>query len=167
VKFSVTTHVSRGLPCRGRLNQDANNKIDLSRLREHVQQKPRTKVAQIRQAWPDVKALLDAGHSLKDVCKWLNEVGIEIGYARLSDYTRRLRRHNQATALAATVPPNPDNSRASDQPRQRLIESTVQKTRIEAERALVDNDPLANVRERERQRPGFQYNPEPDIKKLI
>ena len=141
--------------------------MDLSRLRERLQQKPRTKIAQIRQAWPDVKALLDAGHSLKDVCNWLNEVGIETGYARLSDYTGRLRRHNQAAALADTAPGNPDNSRASDQPRQRLIESTVRKTRTEPERTLAENDPLANIRERERQRPGFQYNSEPDIKKLI
>jgi len=148
------------------LNQDAN-KIDLSRLRERLQQRPRTKVAQIRQAWPDVKALLDAGHGLKDVCNWLNEVGIEIGYARLSDYTRRLRRHNQATALADTAPPNPDNSCASDQPRQRLIESTVRKTGTEAERAPAVNDPIANIREREGRRSGFQYNSEPDIKKLI
>ena len=47
--------------------------------------KPRTKVGQIRQAWPDIKALFDAGHSLKDIWMWLNEIGIEIGYARLSD----------------------------------------------------------------------------------
>ncbi len=149
------------------MNQNANNQIDLSRLRDRLQQKPRTKVAQIRQAWPDVKALLDAGHSLKDVCNWLNEVGIEIGYARLSDYTRRLRRQNQATALVDTAPPNPDNALASDQPRPELTESTVRKTRTEAARAVVENDPLANIRERERQRPGFQYNSEPDIKKLI
>jgi hypothetical protein len=150
-----------------RVNQNANNKIDLSRLRDRLQQKPRTKVAQIRQAWPDVKALLDAGHSLKDICNWLNEAGIEIGYARLSDYTRRLRRHNQVTPLADTAPPDPEDVRASDRPRPELTENTLRKTRTEAERALVENDPLANIRERERQRPGFQYNSEPDIKKLI
>ena len=149
------------------MNQDANNKIDLSRLRERLQQKPRTKVAQIRQAWPDVKALLEAGHSLKDVCNWLNEVGIEIGYARLSDYTRRLRRHNQATVPADTAPPDPGSSRASYQPGPQLIESTVRKTRTEAERALAVNDPIANIRERERQRPGFHFNSDLDIKKLI
>jgi hypothetical protein len=29
------------------------------------------------------------------------------------------------------------------------------------------SDPLANIIERERRRPGFDYNSEPDIKKLI
>ena len=38
-------------------------------------EKPRTKVGQIRQAWPDIKALFDAGHSLKDIWMWLNEIG--------------------------------------------------------------------------------------------
>jgi hypothetical protein len=32
-------------------------------------EKPRTKAGQIRQAWPDIKALFHAGHSLKDI--WL------------------------------------------------------------------------------------------------
>ena len=35
------------------------------------------------------------------------------------------------------------------------------------ESAPAPNDPLANIREREDRRPGFQYNSEPDIKKLI
>ena len=48
-------------------------------------EKPRTKVGQIRQAWPDggIKALFDAGHSLKDIWAWLNEIGIEIGATRV------------------------------------------------------------------------------------
>jgi hypothetical protein len=35
------------------------------------------------------------------------------------------------------------------------------------EKLPASDDPLANVREREDRRTGFQYNPEPDVKKLI
>jgi hypothetical protein len=59
-------------------------------------EKPRTKVGQVRQAWPDIRDLLAAGHSLKDIRVWLNEIGLEIGYARLSDYIGRLRRQDEA-----------------------------------------------------------------------
>jgi hypothetical protein len=130
-----------------------------------LQEKPRTKAGQVRQAWPDIKALREAGHSLKDICNWLNEVGIEIGYAKLSFYTGRLRRDSQSAALVETTVPAQDTGRPSDQAKPELTESTAQKTRTK--RTPVENDPLANIQEREGRRPGFQYNSEPDIKKLI
>jgi hypothetical protein len=83
VKVSVTTHLFRGLQNRGRLDQNAKDKLDLTRLRARRGEKPRTKAGQVRQAWPDIKALFEAGHSLKDIWAWLKEIGIEIGYARL------------------------------------------------------------------------------------
>ena len=104
VKVSVTALLFRGLPNRGRLDQPPKNKLDLNRLRARMGEKPRTKVGQIRQAWPDIKALFDAGHSLKDIWMWLNEIGIEIGYARLSDYIGQLKRRDQTAAPAATLP---------------------------------------------------------------
>ena len=61
------------------MDQDAKDKLDLNRLRARLREKPRTKAGQVRQAWPDIKALFDAGHSLKDICNWLNEIGIEVG----------------------------------------------------------------------------------------
>ena len=70
--------------------------LDLTRLRTRLREKPRTKVGQVRQAWPDIKDLLAAGHSLKDIWAWLNEIGLEIGYARLSHYIGQLRRRDEA-----------------------------------------------------------------------
>ena len=129
-------------------------------------EKPRTKVGQIRQAWPDIKALFDAGHSLKDIWMWLNEIGIEIGYARLSHYIGQLKRREQTAAPAATlpliigVPPmdGPSVPTSIDGARESKTESLSSPT---------PNDPLANIREREDRRSGFQYNSEPDVKKLI
>ena len=127
----------------------AKNKLDLSRLRARLGEKPRTKAGQIRQAWPDIKALFDAGHSLRDIWTWLNEIGIEIGYARLSDYISQLRRRDQAAAPAESSAVVPENVSPDSEP------------------VPAPNDPLANIRERQSRTSGFQYNSEPDVKKLI
>ena len=87
----------------------ASDELDLARLRALARKKPRTKAGQVRQAWPEIRALLAAGHTLKDVCAWLNEIGIEIGYARLSDYVNQLRRAQPDTrdsrSVIQTAPP--------------------------------------------------------------
>jgi hypothetical protein len=142
------------------VDKDQNDKLDLNRLRARLGEKPRTKAGQIRQAWPDIKALFDAGHSLKDIWVWLNECGIQIGYARLSHYTGQLRRRDQSVA-------SPERPRASDHPLQPSNEGSSREVAIEVEKPSAPVDPLANIREREERRPGFQYNSEPDVKKLI
>ncbi|MDQ6676150.1 MAG: TraK family protein [Acidobacteriota bacterium] len=86
------------------MDHTSKNNLDLTRLRARMAEKPRTKFGQVRQAWPHIKALFDAGHSLKDIWIWLNEIGIEIGYARLSDYTGQLKRRGQATAHPVVAP---------------------------------------------------------------
>jgi hypothetical protein len=126
---------------------DKNEKLDLAKLRAHVREKPRTKAGQVRQAWPEIKHLLASGHSLKDICLWLDEIGLEIGYARLSDYVCQLRRREGLLPVAVVEPeslpetpnpppPNPDN-------------------------------PLAHLIAREKKKTGFSFNAEPDPKKLI
>jgi hypothetical protein len=87
------------------LEKNSNERPDYTRLRAHLLDKPRTKAGQVRQAWPEIKKLIAAGHSLKDICAWLNEIGLEIGYARLSDYIGRLRERDASQAAAIEVPP--------------------------------------------------------------
>ena len=95
------------------MDNDSSERLDLSELRAHLCEKPRTKIGQVRQAWPDIKDLLSAGHSLKDICRWLNEIGIAIGYARLSHYLGELRRQesalptNHVSALSAETRDQP------------------------------------------------------------
>jgi len=86
------------------MEETSNEQLDYTRLRAHLLEKPRTKAAQVRQAWPEIKELLAAGHCLKDVCAWLNEIGLEIGYARLSHYIGQMRERdaNQAAAKEAS-----------------------------------------------------------------
>ena len=126
----------------------ANDELDLARLRALARKKPRTKAGQVRQAWPEIRALLNAGHTLKDVCAWLNEIGIEIGYARLSDYVNQLRRAQTDTSDSRSVLPTaplaaPKTTQAVD---------TVRSDQVPAK-----SDPLANVRRSQAKRPGFQY----------
>jgi hypothetical protein len=167
VKVSVTATLFRGLPDRGRLDQPPKNKLDLNRLRARMGEKPRTKVGQIRQAWPDIRALFDAGHSLKDIWIWLNEIGIEIGYARLSHYTGQLKRRDQTAAHAATLPLIANVPNIDGQSVPASTEGAAREMKTEPQSLPTPIDPLANIREREDRRSGFQYNSEPDVKKLI
>ena len=132
---------------RGCLDKNATDKLDLAKLRAHVREKPRTKAGQVRQAWPDIKQLLASGHSLKDICLWLNEIGVQIGYARLSDYVCQLRRQESA------IPALP------------AVETSAEPVIPDRNTDLVH--PLAHILEREKMRAGFIYNAEPDPKKLI
>ena len=147
------------------MDQNPKETLDLTRLRARLREKPRTKGGQVRRAWPEIRALLDSGHSLKDVYSWLNEIGVAISYSRLSDYISRLRRREQAAALAGTGQPVPELVRVSGRPLP--VEKSSREIRTEPDGAPAANDPLANVRDREDRRSGFQFNSEPDTKKLI
>ena len=117
--------------------------LDLSRLRNSVEKKPRTKVGQIRTAWPEIQRLLAGGHTLKDVHDSLGELGIEIGYPRLCEYINQLRREQPSMATphlkVASVP-------AAIEPTLTLQHSA-------------ERDPLANVKRIQANRPGFHFRP--------
>ena len=89
------------------------------------------------------------GTRSKDVCAWLNEIGIEIGYARLSDYVNQLRRaqpdSRESRTAIQTPPPAPP-------PTTPQTVGAIRTEEIPAKR-----DPLANLHRSEAKRPGFQY----------
>jgi len=102
---------------------------------------------------------LAAGHRLKDIWTWLNEIGLQIGYARLSHYIGELRLRDQAAQAqfatrSATQTATGHHRGATLMPQRTPTRGP-------------DRDPLANVLERESKRPGFNYCAEPDPKKLI
>ena len=145
------------------MDHDGKKQLDFSRLRARLREKPRTKAGQVRQAWPDIKALFAAGHSLKDIWTWLNEIGIEIGYARLSHYIGQLRRREEAAESLVVAQASSEDATGS--PTSSSIAEPV--AELQPGHTSRNSDPLANIIERERRRPGFDYNSEPDIKKLI
>ena len=149
--------------------ENSTKQLDLDRLRKRLREKPRTKAGQVRQAWPDIRDLLAAGHRLKDVWAWLEEIGLEIGYRGLSHYVGQLRRLDEATR-SDIQPPAAEGSEAATE----VVTRTRPPVRSEAtapspltSRQGKGRDPLANVLERESKRPGFNFNEKPDLKKLI
>ena len=131
--------------------------LDVQHFRRRAQSKPHTKAGQVRQMWPEIRTALAGGHRLKDIRTWLSEIGIEIGYARLSDYVGQLKRRE-------SIPAPPQATREASG-------STRSKERAQAshQKALggVRADPLAKLQEHERKQGLFDFNPEPDVRKLI
>lgn len=131
--------------------------IDVQRFRLLAQTKPCTKAGQVRQVWPEIRAALAAGHRLKDIRTWLKEIGIEIGYARLSDYVCQLKRREAVPAPTCAK----SEARNSVTPQKKTTGSH------RSARNSMDSDPLSNLQEHERRPALFDFNPEPDAKKLI
>lgn len=134
---------------------DTTVHLDIKRLRERAGEKPRTKIGQVRQVWPDIKSLLSAGHSLKDIWTWLNEIGLEIGYARLSYCIAQLRLQDRAAQapsqdLLRGLTPVPPEQARQDQPGGQGEQSPNETL-----------DPLRNLRERRARKSGFEYDPFP------
>jgi len=133
-----------------------NTNLDVQRFRLLAQTKPRTKAGQVRQVWPEIKVALAAGHRLKDIRTWLSEIGIEIGYARLSDYVGQLERREAVPVPARLI----SETRDSVVPQKKTVSHR-------SSRGGAGSDPLSNLQEHERKPALFDFNPEPDAKKLI
>ena len=116
-----------------------NHKLDLSRLRQLRNESPTSLIGMVRMAWPEIKAALDHGHSLKVVHERLTEAGVPITYRRLSQYIGRIRRGGEPAHVLPTAsePPRNPAPAAADQL----------------------NDPAANIRDRLIQnRPGLHLD---------
>ena len=130
--------------------------LDVQHFRRRAQSKPHTKAGQVRQMWPEIRNALHAGHRLKDIRTWLSEIGIDIGYARLSDYVGQLKRRE-----AVPLPP----SATQEAPRQVVSKSEPTRSHGNVRRAGCDL--VARLQEHERKQALFDFNPEPDARKLI
>lgn len=129
-----------------------NARARLAALRE---KKPPKKAAQIRALWLEIKAALDEGHSLKAVCDCLEADGITVSVQTLGSYITRMRRKS-VPALRLT--PAIDNKPAAQTKDAGQVVQPADKP----------FDPLANIRERQGKRTGFDYRPElADPKQLI
>jgi hypothetical protein len=126
-------------------------RIRLSKLAALRDENPKKLMRLLRRAWPDIKAALERGHTLRVVHARLLEDGVDMSYDLLGCYVRRLRREDFSGKL-----PNPP--------------ATVDKC-LEAQDVTesgADRDPMANVRNLlVKNRPGFHYDDEiPDKETL-
>jgi len=131
----------------------------LAALRE---KKPERKSAQIRAVWPDIKAALDNGHSLKAVCECLEAAGVTVTVPALAVYIGRIRKKDREI----TRVPAPVRAVGTNDSSTALGVRTDTKTAGTGTRHAAD--PLANVRESGANIRSFDYRPElADPTKLI
>ena len=98
---------------------------------------------------------------------WLNEIGIEIGYARLSHYIGQLRRREEAVNAFVVAQSSSEDATGSSLLGLTSPSIAEPVSELQPGHTTYTSNPLANIIEREHRRPGFDYNSEPDIKKLI
>ena len=136
-----------------------NARARLAALRE---KKPSRKAARIRGLWPEIKAALDNGHSLKAVCDCLEADGISISVQTLGSYITRMRKKSVPVEnLAAPRSADPDELPEPESNTHPVTKPTGSKLK------KLPN-PLANVHGRQGRRSAFDYRPElADPKKLI
>ena len=134
-----------------------------SRLAALGEKKPRSKAAQFRSLWPEIRVALDNGHTLKAICECLEADGLEMSIYTLGSYIARMRRSSTATAAAPAASGEPHIST--------VVSGTIGGKNGEVDASVGDRnrpDPLANLRKSEGQRPAFDYRPElADPDKLI
>jgi len=115
----------------------------LPNLTELLNERPGTKMGQIRAAWPHIREALQAGHTLRAVWERLRADGVDIQYNRLSEYIGRIQRRGaHQTMTSAPATPQAGKERTEALP-------------LSAFHAK--NDPAANLRERLDRTTGFAY----------
>jgi len=133
-----------------------------NRLAALSEKKPPTKAAQLRILWPEIKAALDMGHSLKAVCECLEGDGLKMSVYTLGSYVTRMRRRSAQIAPLPASAPAANSAEASVR---NPVAREWSKATIEEHSS---RDPLANIRQSEAKRPAFDYRPElADPDKLI
>jgi hypothetical protein len=115
----------------------------LPHLRQLLNERPATKMGQIRAAWPSIREALQAGHTVKAVWERLRADGMDIGYNCLSEYIGRIERRG-VHGTTALVPAPPQAGK--EKPPVTLVSAS-----------LARDDPAANLRERLDRSTGFAY----------
>jgi hypothetical protein len=139
-------------------NEKAMNRRDLSRLKTLQDEEPAKLSRLVGILWPDIRAAINRGHTLKFIAGRLQEIGIPIKYRHLLVYVSRLRRadaNRQGKILQGSV----KNGQGLPPSRNIPADHGDKATR----------DPLANIKDRLiHNRPGFNYDDQPpDKDKLI
>ncbi len=112
--------------------------------------------------WPEIRAALENGQTLKTIRDWLEESGVVVTYSSLTSYVSRVRRRENLRSFRPNGPPSP-SARAE----LGMRPATAEDQEEIAMTAEQHPDPLKNVRDRNANRPGFEYPPGVDEDSLI
>jgi len=122
-----------------------------------IDEVPKFKSAQIRRLWPQIKAALREGHTLKRIWECLNDDGVQLSYAKLRWHVATLRRLESEGVEIEGGGTEAQVTRSITAP-----------TRTTSDSDAPKRDPLANLRERMNKRPGFEFDERPpDPRKLL
>ena len=78
------------------------------RLAQRRGNKPDTKSGQIRALWPEIRAAIAEGQSLKTIRQWLEEEGgVVVTVQSLGSYLTRIRRNEQLNPVPPVAPTSP------------------------------------------------------------
>jgi hypothetical protein len=134
---------------------------NLSTLVALRNEEPKMLIRILRILWPDIRAALDRGHTLKVIHESLGHGGIAISYRQFCAYVARLRREQRNMEKGIAVSDRLMHGTPAAQSNGSAHEVPDQKDGL--------HDPHANVREHLiRNRPGFNYDDGlPDKNKLI
>jgi hypothetical protein len=78
------------------------------RLAQRRGKKPDTKSGQIRALWPEIRAAIAEGQSLKSIRQWLEEEGgVVVTVQSLGSYLTRIRRKEQPNPVPPAAPTSP------------------------------------------------------------
>jgi len=133
---------------------------NLSMLVALRNEEPKVLIRLLRSLWPDIRAALDRGHTLKVIHERLGQGGISISYRQFCTYVARLRREQGNSGTGQSVPNR-------DPVGTLMAQGMRPDPNVPEPNGSID--PLANIRDRlGRNRPGFDYDDGlPDKNKLI
>ena len=135
---------------------------DLAHLSALSTALPRTKIGQIVWAWPQIQISLNSGRTMHEIWEALQLDGIEMSFGQFRTYVWRIRKKGVPTARSPMISAE-GNASSSD-----VASSLASRSPTPAPRDVGLRDPLANIRESEAKRRGFDYRPElADPKELI
>lgn len=123
-----------------------------ARIQARGNGRPTLKARQIRALWPEIRAALVNGQTLRTIRRWLEEEGVAISYGTFTSYVSRLRSMEKANPVI-----RPQVEKLPDCKATEVVQ-------LQGEKPV---DPLKNVRERNANRPGFDYPPGVDEESLI
>jgi hypothetical protein len=124
------------------------------RLKRRGETRPQKIAGQIRALWPAIQSAIANGQTQKQICDWLNEEGVRITCNAMRVYLSRIRRERRQE--------NRDDAFVTMTAHLRTLSDVAT-----PERGPQLHDPLANLRERQQNRPGFNFDPEIKPEKLI
>lgn len=139
------------------------------------QENPKRFLSLMREGWPEIKAAIDQGHTLKVIHQRLVEGGVRITYRCFTMYVRRLRKESTSSGeeprkehTITAIPSEKLEDPAIIAPDVTTATSLMEESQPDSKLEDAANDPYETIRKHlDRKPPGFHWDEDvPDTSKL-